>query len=122
MWAEIAKRRNQPGGEDKDPSDSLSVDSASNVYSFGMIMLETISGRLPYSQEQGSVLDWVCPEKWILTDSPCFYDLISMQECSLQCHISYSFLCVSFLICILLEQKDRYLLLLYGFSDLSLSL
>lgn len=34
------------------PSD---VDPADNVYSFGMLLLEIISGKLPYSPEEGSL-------------------------------------------------------------------
>ncbi|KAL2470999.1 putative inactive receptor-like protein kinase [Abeliophyllum distichum] len=34
------------------------VDPESNVYSFGVIMLEIITGRLSYSAGSGSVVDW----------------------------------------------------------------
>ncbi|KAL6003166.1 hypothetical protein ACLOJK_023389 [Asimina triloba] len=30
----------------------------SNVYSFGVILLEMMSGKLPYSENEGSIVDW----------------------------------------------------------------
>ncbi|XP_051125216.1 protein MALE DISCOVERER 2-like [Andrographis paniculata] len=33
-------------------------DVETNIHSFGILMLEVISGRLPYSEEQGNILDW----------------------------------------------------------------
>lgn len=56
MWHEIEERKDMT--EDSDPSDSAPVDPGSNVYSFGIIMLETISGKLPHSEDQGSILNW----------------------------------------------------------------
>jgi serine/threonine protein kinase len=38
------------------PSD---VDPAGNVYSFGILLLEIISGKLPYSPEEGSLVNLV---------------------------------------------------------------
>ncbi|GER30366.1 leucine-rich repeat protein kinase family protein [Striga asiatica] len=34
------------------------IDIQSNTYSFGILLLEIISGRLPFSQEKGCLLDW----------------------------------------------------------------
>ncbi|GMI64614.1 MALE DISCOVERER1 [Hibiscus trionum] len=34
------------------------VDLEANVYSFGVLLLETISGKLPYSKEQGPIEKW----------------------------------------------------------------
>lgn len=34
-------------------------DIETNIYSFGIFMLEIISGRLPHSKEQGDILKWV---------------------------------------------------------------
>lgn len=34
------------------------ADPRQNVYDFGILLLETITGRLPYSEEQGSLVDW----------------------------------------------------------------
>ncbi|KAB2607129.1 inactive receptor-like protein kinase [Pyrus ussuriensis x Pyrus communis] len=38
--------------------DSTSTDPESNVYSFGVILFEMITGRIPYSVENGSLEDW----------------------------------------------------------------
>lgn len=35
-----------------------SVDPETNVYCFGILLLEIISGKLPYSEEQGSLVNW----------------------------------------------------------------
>lgn len=37
------------------------ADTETNVYSFGILLLEIISGKLPYSAEHGSLLNWVSP-------------------------------------------------------------
>ncbi|XP_071729857.1 protein MALE DISCOVERER 2-like isoform X2 [Rutidosis leptorrhynchoides] len=34
------------------------VDTETNVYCFGILMLEVVSGKLPYSDEQGHLVDW----------------------------------------------------------------
>ncbi|KAD4179436.1 hypothetical protein E3N88_28027 [Mikania micrantha] len=34
------------------------IDTETNVYSFGILMLEIISGKLPYSEQQGPLLAW----------------------------------------------------------------
>lgn len=36
------------------------ADPEVNVYSFGILLLEIISGKLPYSEEQGPLEKWVC--------------------------------------------------------------
>ncbi|CAK9164174.1 unnamed protein product [Ilex paraguariensis] len=38
--------------------ETQSANPESNVYSFGLILLEIITGRLPYSVDSGSVVDW----------------------------------------------------------------
>lgn len=37
------------------------IDTETNVYCFGILMLEIISGKLPYSDEQGPLVTWVRP-------------------------------------------------------------
>ncbi|GAB4831419.1 hypothetical protein Ancab_005430 [Ancistrocladus abbreviatus] len=46
--------------EDKEKHDEslLLAEPESNAYSFGVLLLEIISGRLPYSEEQGSLVNW----------------------------------------------------------------
>lgn len=39
------------------------ADPESNVYNFGILMLETISGKLPFSEEQGFLVNWVTQKK-----------------------------------------------------------
>jgi len=61
LFRESASSRSIPGGDDdKDTSKLWEVGPESNVYSFGMLMLEIISGKLQYSEE-GSIADWVRP-------------------------------------------------------------
>lgn len=38
------------------------ADPESNVYSFGIMLLEIISGKVPYNEEQGSLVNWVKPK------------------------------------------------------------
>lgn len=35
------------------------ADTEANVYSFGVLLLEIISGQFPYSEEQGPLENWV---------------------------------------------------------------
>lgn len=34
------------------------LDIQGNIYTFGVLLLEIISGRLPYSEDKGSIIDW----------------------------------------------------------------
>lgn len=60
MWKEfsVAAAKRSKSVDDSDPSESLLSGPGTNVYSFGLLMLEIISGKLPYSEEQGSLLNW----------------------------------------------------------------
>ncbi|KAF8394880.1 hypothetical protein HHK36_018817 [Tetracentron sinense] len=46
------------GSAGKELSDTPSADPESNVYSFGVILFEMITGRLPYSADNDSLVDW----------------------------------------------------------------
>ncbi|XP_021816267.1 probable inactive receptor-like protein kinase At3g56050 [Prunus avium] len=46
------------GSADKKLRENTSADPESNVYSFGVILFEMITGRIPYSVENGSLVDW----------------------------------------------------------------
>lgn len=35
------------------------ADTEENVYCFGVLLLEIISGKFPYSEEHGPLVDWV---------------------------------------------------------------
>ncbi|XVE51472.1 hypothetical protein DITRI_Ditri02bG0043600 [Diplodiscus trichospermus] len=56
----------QPAPESKTSGDAIQehselpplVDTEVNVYSFGILLLEIISGKLPYSEEQGPIEKW----------------------------------------------------------------
>ncbi|XP_038985119.1 protein MALE DISCOVERER 2-like isoform X2 [Phoenix dactylifera] len=60
MWKEFtaAAAKRNTSGDDLDLSGSPFSDPGTNIYSFGLITLEIISGKLPYSEEQGSLLNW----------------------------------------------------------------
>lgn len=47
--------------EDKPKHSDLppTADPETNVYDFGVLLLEIISGKLPHSEEQGALVDWV---------------------------------------------------------------
>lgn len=50
----------QTGEDSSKPAETIkAADTRQNVYEFGILLLETITGRLPYSEEQGSLVDWV---------------------------------------------------------------
>ncbi|KAH9309192.1 hypothetical protein KI387_037103, partial [Taxus chinensis] len=44
--------------DDMELSDTHSLDGASNVFGFGVLLLEIISGKLPYTQDQGLLVNW----------------------------------------------------------------
>ncbi|KAL5707539.1 hypothetical protein ACHQM5_018430 [Ranunculus cassubicifolius] len=67
VWADIRAKSKMSGelpksklsGELSEYSELPStVDPETNVYSFGLLLLEIISGKLPYSEKEGSLLDW----------------------------------------------------------------
>lgn len=47
-----------PGDDDKNLNTLPDAVPESNVYTFGLLMLETISGKLQYSEDEGSIVDW----------------------------------------------------------------
>ncbi|OIW00510.1 hypothetical protein TanjilG_24240 [Lupinus angustifolius] len=51
-----------PSNRKGDPSKKCELpphcDPETNVYDFGILLLEIISGRLPYSEEQGTLVNW----------------------------------------------------------------
>ncbi|KAK8970045.1 putative LRR receptor-like serine/threonine-protein kinase MRH1 [Platanthera guangdongensis] len=57
-WKEISRERCKSTDHDLDPSESPDICRGSNVRSFGILMLEIISGRLAFSEEHGSILRW----------------------------------------------------------------
>lgn len=54
FWSKIKSH------EDKEYSElPPSADPETNIYNFGILLLEMISGKLPYSEEQGPLVNWV---------------------------------------------------------------
>jgi len=53
----------------------LPPEPETNVYSFGVLMLEIISGKLSDSEEEGSILKWVKKNSKIKTKSQYFLNL-----------------------------------------------
>ncbi|KAH7856321.1 hypothetical protein Vadar_000055 [Vaccinium darrowii] len=59
FWAELALKPKVSGENESEHSELCpSSDPETNVYSFGLLLLEIISGKLPYSKEQGPLLSW----------------------------------------------------------------
>ncbi|KAM5556741.1 putative inactive receptor-like protein kinase [Rosa sericea] len=56
FWNEIAEAEKQSSGSRLSNAQSTSLES--NVYSFGVILFEIVTGRLPYSVDNGSLEDW----------------------------------------------------------------
>uniref|UniRef100_A0A0D9V423 Protein kinase domain-containing protein n=1 Tax=Leersia perrieri TaxID=77586 RepID=A0A0D9V423_9ORYZ len=56
VWQEVISRGKMPKNDDfVDHYEPVSADPAGNVCSFGLLMLEIISGRPPYSEHKGSL-------------------------------------------------------------------
>lgn len=58
-FADIVSPPTKTTGGDSKKSDHSRVDLETNVYNFGVLLLEIISGKLPYSEEQGNLVNWV---------------------------------------------------------------
>ncbi|CAD5183801.1 unnamed protein product [Musa acuminata subsp. malaccensis] len=59
VWKEIFANVKTHGDDDLDHSKPLSADPANDVYSFGILLLEIVSGMVPCSEEQVSLLNLV---------------------------------------------------------------
>lgn len=59
FWKElIAKSKNLENNSEHSELPPL-ADGETNVYSFGILLLEIISGKLQYSEDQGPLINWV---------------------------------------------------------------
>ncbi|KAK9088794.1 hypothetical protein Scep_027876 [Stephania cephalantha] len=59
FWTDIAIKSKVSSDNDSVHAEPApAVDMEGNVYSFGLLLLEIISGKLPNSDEQGSLLNW----------------------------------------------------------------
>ena len=59
VWKEVIRKQKALKNENIDLSEEKLVDVKSNVYSFGLLLLEIITGRLPYSDDEFSLLNLV---------------------------------------------------------------
>lgn len=59
FWTDAATKSKTSGEDDKEHSELPPfADPETNVYSFGILLLEIISGKLQYSEEQGHLVNW----------------------------------------------------------------
>lgn len=59
FWRDItAKSKISDTEESEHPDSHAGPNTEGNVYSFGILLLEIISGKVPYNEEQGSLVNW----------------------------------------------------------------
>ncbi|KAL3344127.1 hypothetical protein AABB24_023523 [Solanum stoloniferum] len=58
FWSELIAKSKDPRDELENSELPALADPETNIYSFGILLLEIISGKSPYSEEQGSLLNW----------------------------------------------------------------
>ncbi|MQM18720.1 hypothetical protein Taro_051714 [Colocasia esculenta] len=58
FWKEVAAKGKLTEEDDRSISESPSTHPGCNVYDFGILLLEIISGKHPYSEEENSFLSW----------------------------------------------------------------
>ncbi|KAK5831306.1 hypothetical protein PVK06_015101 [Gossypium arboreum] len=56
----ISKLKSSGNGESQNSELPPIVDPEVNVYSYGILLIEIISGKLPYSAEHGAIEKWLC--------------------------------------------------------------
>lgn len=60
FWAELVDKLKKPSENELDHSElPPAADLETNVHSFGIMLLEIISGRVSYMQDQGHITNWV---------------------------------------------------------------
>ncbi|KAJ8550216.1 hypothetical protein K7X08_034142 [Anisodus acutangulus] len=58
FWSELIAKSNSWRDDLENSELPALVDPETNIYSFGILLLEIISGKSPYSEEQGSLMNW----------------------------------------------------------------
>uniref|UniRef100_M0ZUA4 Receptor protein kinase n=1 Tax=Solanum tuberosum TaxID=4113 RepID=M0ZUA4_SOLTU len=58
FWSELIAKSKDSRDDLENSELSALADLETNIYSFGILLLEIISGKSPYSEEQGSLLNW----------------------------------------------------------------
>ncbi|CAI9087263.1 OLC1v1021295C2 [Oldenlandia corymbosa var. corymbosa] len=59
FWANLVRTSKNSGDIDGEQNELPPLDDVDNdVYSFGVLLLETVTGKLPHSDEYGSLLQW----------------------------------------------------------------
>ncbi|KAJ3694154.1 hypothetical protein LUZ60_009634 [Juncus effusus] len=59
LWKEVIRKRNLSKDGESDLSESAKQNCAMNIYNFGLVLLEIISGKLPQQEDGGaSLLSW----------------------------------------------------------------
>lgn len=60
FWTDIVAKSNIPDDEEESQNSNLRPEPSpqGNVYSFGVMLLEIISGKVAYNEEQGSLVNW----------------------------------------------------------------
>ncbi|KAF9621331.1 hypothetical protein IFM89_019417 [Coptis chinensis] len=59
FWADVAAKSKLSRNDNLEHSELPPLaDPETNVYSFGLLLLEIISGKLPYSDKKGSLVNW----------------------------------------------------------------
>lgn len=60
FWEELVNKSKNPGENESEHSELPPLaDVETNIHSFGILLLEIISGKLPYSGEDGNLVNWV---------------------------------------------------------------
>lgn len=66
FWKEFVAKGKIPDDDDSNRSELPLADTESNVYNFGVLMLEVVSGKVPHCEEQGSIVNWVKHQNFYL--------------------------------------------------------
>ncbi|XP_011101397.1 protein MALE DISCOVERER 2 isoform X2 [Sesamum indicum] len=60
FWSELIAKTKKTTENDAEHSELPPLAVETNIHSFGILLLEIISGKLPYSEEEGDIVNWAC--------------------------------------------------------------